>query len=133
MPRANGGALLQGAALRALLEEYDMLGEHRTASPGDNATSEWLAGKLDRGGFETRLPSFDFDLFEPSRSELSLVGKSVALFPAWPVVETMLEGITAPLLAHDASDVARKIAVIARTSPMRLGRNLPMVTCKLRD
>jgi hypothetical protein len=32
MPRANGGALLQGAALRALLEEYDMLGEHRTAS-----------------------------------------------------------------------------------------------------
>jgi hypothetical protein len=44
---------------------------------------------------------------------LSLAGKSVALFPAWPVVETMLEGITAPLLAHDASDVARKIAVIA--------------------
>ncbi|MBS0273108.1 MAG: hypothetical protein JSR55_01630 [Proteobacteria bacterium] len=111
--RVESNAFLRGAALRALLEEYDMLGEHRTAGPGDNATSAWLAGKFDRGGFETRLPSFGFDLFEPSRSELSLSGKSVTLFPAWPVVDTPLEGVTGSLVAHDASSVAGKIAVIA--------------------
>jgi hypothetical protein len=108
---AGQGDPPNGTAMRTLLEEYDALGEHRTAGPGDNATSPWLADKLTRSGYQTSQPSFVFDLFEPDRSEITVADQKISLFPAWPVVET--SGSTAQLAPIDAPDIAGKIAVIA--------------------
>lgn len=108
---AGQGDALNGTAMRTWLDEYDALGEHRTASPGDNATSPWLADKLTRSGYQTSQPSFDFDLFEPDRCEIAIGDQKISLFPAWPVVET--GGSTAQLASIDAPDIKGKIAVIA--------------------
>lgn len=98
--------------MRTWLDEYDALGEHRTASPGDNATSPWLADKLTRSGYQTNLPSFDFDLFEPDRCEIAFSDQRISLFPAWPVFETAAGGTTAQLTPIDAPDIKGKIAVV---------------------
>jgi hypothetical protein len=103
---------LSGAALYKDVGTYDALGEHRTATPGDVATSHWLARELKRAGLAVSLQPFAFPLFEPVKCEIGLARVSIAAFPAWPVVSTAPTGLSAELAPSDAASLEGKIALL---------------------
>ncbi|MGH6985395.1 MAG: hypothetical protein ACRED9_00965 [Caulobacteraceae bacterium] len=101
-----------GQALFADVAAYDALGEHRTASRADVATSAWLAERLKRAGMEVSLQGFSAPLFRPGRCVLEVGGRAVETFPAWPPVATPPGGIKATLAAGAAGDLSDRIALV---------------------
>lgn len=106
------GDPLSGAALYEDVKAYDALGEHRSASLPDHATSAWLAHALGEAGFDAGIKSFPWPLFEPSHCgvESAAMGR-VGAFPAWPVVPTGEEGLFARLAPVTADEVEGCIVV----------------------
>lgn len=109
---------MDGHALQADVERYVELGVHRTASPGDLATADWLREGLDHSGFETRFIEGRVPYFEPRTTEIAWEASApLGLFPAWPIVTTPAPGIEARgVLVTDPTgplpDVAGCIAVV---------------------
>jgi hypothetical protein len=103
---------LAGAALFEDVRAYDALGEHRTATPGDHATSLWLKDRFESFGMTASLNAFDAPLFTPDRCEIGVDGAVLDGFPAWPAVTTPYAGLRAPLAPGDAPLLAGKIAVV---------------------
>ncbi len=101
-----------GAALYKNVALYDSLGEHRTATAADQATSLWLMKRLADCGMTVSLQPFSSPLFEPRACRIGLAGASIPAFPAWPVVETPAGGLRAPLAPSDVASLAGKIAVV---------------------
>lgn len=102
---------MNGAALCEDVRAYDALGEHRTASPADAATSDWLVRRLGEAGLSASLQRFPAPLFTPAACRLELDGREIEAFPAWPPVTT--DGLTAPLAPADGGALAGKIAVLS--------------------
>lgn len=104
---------LSGRALYRDVETFTALGVHRTASTGDNATTDWLKWKFENFGYQVDTPKFSFDLVEPKQCRVSSGTAVFEGFPAWPVVTTPNEGVTAPLANADSSALVGKIAVMS--------------------
>lgn len=104
--------LSDGERLYREVEEYDALGEHRVAGPGDDATTKWLSDKMRAAGLTVTRQSFPYPLYEPTVSTVSLGTQNVEAFPAWPPAMTPPAGIAAPLVPIDAPDVSGKIVLM---------------------
>lgn len=111
LARAQTRDPLSGAAMMEDVKAYDALGEHRTATAADDATSLWLARRLGQAGLKASLQPFRAPLFVPARCELRVADQVVPAFPGWPVTATPEGGVSAPLAAHDDPAIAGKIAV----------------------
>jgi hypothetical protein len=101
---------MSGDALFADVRAYDALGEHRTASPGDVATSHWLSTRMREAGLTVSPQAFAAPLFEPEHCRIAFAGGEIAAFPAWPVVPT--DGLDAAIAPADAGDLTGKIALV---------------------
>jgi hypothetical protein len=88
---------LAGAALYADVKTYSGLGEHRTGTPGDTATTVWLEKALKAAGYATERQGFDYPVFELEHAGLTLGGREVAGFPYWTPAATPAGGLSAPL------------------------------------
>jgi hypothetical protein len=88
---------LAGAALYADVKAYSDLGEHRTGTAGDAATTVWLERALKAAGYAVERQAFDYPVFELARADLTLGGRGLESFPYWTPVATPAGGITAPL------------------------------------
>ena len=95
-------ASLAGAALYADVKAYAGLGEHRTGTPGDAATTRWMVQALKRAGYGVEAQGFDYPVFELGRCEIGLVGRALESFPYWTPRATPVGGLTAPLSAAAA-------------------------------
>lgn len=82
------GAARLGEQLYADVEHYAGLGDHRTASPGDAAVSNWLSARLSASGYKVETPAFALATFAPDHCSLSVGEAVIEGFPAWPVVPT---------------------------------------------
>ena len=94
---AAGPDPLSGAALYADVKAYVGLGEHRTGTPGDDATTVWLDRALKAAGYAVERQPFDYPVFELARAEILLAGRSLETFPYWTPATTPAGGLTAPL------------------------------------
>lgn len=110
----------QGADLYADVDKYVNFGLHRTGTEGDNKTSEWIKGILDKNGFKTEYVTFPVEQFFPEKTELKIGKKTIEIFPVWPVLKAEVQ-ITAPLkeVKKDAGDVSAKIVWINQQSKER--------------
>jgi hypothetical protein len=88
---------LSGAALYADVKAYAGLGEHRTGTAGDNATTAWLERALKAAGYAVERQGFDYPVFDLVRSDMSLGGRTIEGFPYWTPGTTPAAGVTAPL------------------------------------
>jgi len=97
--RAAASDPLSGDTLFELVRQYDRLGEHRTGTAGDEATSAWMAAYLRAAGYAVELQPFEVPLFEPVRTEIALArGAAVTdAFPLWPPRPTPAAGLSGPL------------------------------------
>lgn len=88
---------LAGEALYADVKTYAGLGEHRTGTVGDDATTVWLARALKVAGYVVERQAFDYPVFELARADLMLGGRTLDAFPYWTPRTTPAGGLTAPL------------------------------------
>ena len=90
-------APLQGAALYADVRAYADLGEHRTGTPGDQATTRWLVQALKRARYQVETQGFDYPVFEVGRCAVDVGTASLEAFPYWTPTTTPPSGIKGPL------------------------------------
>lgn len=88
---------MTGAALYDHVLAYTGLGEHRTGTKGDLATSDWIAQIFSQAGLATRKQPVPFRLFEVAESYLEVGGARLRTDPEYFPVATPPEGIAAPL------------------------------------
>ncbi|HEX3363524.1 hypothetical protein [Phenylobacterium sp.] len=106
---AAGPDPLFGAALYADVKAYAGLGEHRTGTAGDDATTVWMERALKAAGYAVERQAFDYPVFELGHVDIALGGRMLESFPYWTPVATPAGGITAPL---SPSGGAGKIALL---------------------
>jgi len=74
-----------GFTLFTTVKKFVSLGEHRTGTPGDLATSEWLKAELDSIGYKTQFVEFPLRQFFFKSGTLSVGDQIADVFPVWPV------------------------------------------------
>ena len=83
------GYKISGRDLYKTVQHFVALGEHRTASAGDLATSAWLKSALDSLGAKTEYVEFPLSQFFFETGTLSYNNRSIDVFPVWPVKEAL--------------------------------------------
>lgn len=98
-----------GAALHADVRRYVALATkedgHRTGTPADLATQDWLEGRLRGAGFAIERLDLPVQVHRPDTARIVVDGRVVEGFPQWPVVWTGPRGVTMPLVL--VSDIAQ--------------------------
>src|SRR5262245_60296961 len=74
---------LTGDQLYRDVAHYAQLGEHRTTTPVDRQTSEWLADRLAQSGLRAEFLPWTTRQFLLDRAELRVAGGPVECFPLW--------------------------------------------------
>ncbi|MGH9829260.1 MAG: hypothetical protein ACREDR_39075, partial [Blastocatellia bacterium] len=104
---------MAGSSLYSDIIAYYNFGEHRTATPGDQRTSYWLAGILRKAGFHPSFQSFNVDQFFLKKADFNAGGRPIASFPLWPPRATGPEPIKARLGLFPSRDsIKGRIAVV---------------------
>lgn len=95
--RAAAPDALAGSALYADVKAYADLGEHRTGTPGDAATTVWMERGLKAAGYAVERQGFDYPVFDVMRADLTLGGRTLEGFPYWTPGATSASGVSGPL------------------------------------
>ena len=91
-------AATDGNRLFADVDAYARLGEHRTGTKVDVATSKWISRRLRAFGMSVKRTPFDIRVFEPTKGELRIEESApLATFPVWPPIVTPAGGLSAQL------------------------------------
>ncbi len=89
---------LSGEALYADVKAYSDLGEHRTGTPGDAATTGWMLAALRRAGYDAIAQEFAYPVFEVGRTDIRQgFDNFYSGFPYWTPRPTGREGVTGRL------------------------------------
>jgi hypothetical protein len=88
---------LAGDPLYADVKTYCDLGEHRTGTAGDAATTAWLEKALKGAGYEVERQGFEYPVFELAHAGLRLGDREITGFPYWTPTTTPAGDLTAPL------------------------------------
>ena len=81
-----------GNTLFSTVKKYVSLGEHRTGTPTDLATSEWIGNELKSAGFDVKFLEFPIRQFFPEKVFLSTGKDTIHAFPLWWVNEKINRG-----------------------------------------
>src|SRR6185369_2720021 len=89
----------RGAEERAArwLAEWDAQGIHRTATAGDDAGAEWLAGEAASLGAEVSFEEFKVDRLDPVQAFLEIGGQRIEAVPAFDAPATGAAGVSGRL------------------------------------
>jgi len=103
-----------GSQLFSTVKKYVSLGEHRTGTPTDLATSEWIGKELKSVGYDVKYLEFPIRQFFPEKVFLAGGKDTIQAFPLWWVNEKINRVVTGTLV--DASKTktfgANSIALI---------------------
>lgn len=77
----------EGEELYSKVKQFVAIGEHRTGTAGDSATSAWLKKELDSIGAKTEFTEFSLKQFFFESGQLTVDNKKADVFPVWPVKE----------------------------------------------
>ena len=103
-----------GNTLFSTVKKYVSLGEHRTGTPTDLATSEWIGKELKSVGYGVKYLEFPIRQFFPQKVFLAAGKDTIQAFPLWWVNEKINRGVTGMLV--DAGKIktvgANSIALI---------------------
>lgn len=108
---------MNGDRLHADVEKYVSLGEHRTGTPGDQLTSEWLRGNLRISGYHVDLQEWTVPTFYPGDVHVLAGNDRIPAFPLWPVrAAASVEG---PLgTAIGVARVQSPLGALSRQAPL---------------
>ena len=81
----------------AWLSAWDQQGTHRTATTGDEAGADWLAGEAAALGAEVGIETFPMHRLDPVTAEVSFEGTTLAGVPMFDAPDGDIAGICGPL------------------------------------
>src|ERR1035437_6170150 len=114
-----------GNKLFSTVKKFVSLGEHRTGTPTDLATSEWIGKELKSVGYDVKYLEFPIRQFFPEKVFLAGGKDTIQAFPLWWVNEKINRVVTGTLV--DASKTktfgANSIALIHL--PLKLAKVNP--------
>src|SRR5690349_13049070 len=102
---------LEGTALYETVKNYVSLGEHRTGTETDFATSEWLGKELKAEGYDVKYSEFSLkQFFYKSASVTDSKKNTYDAFPLWYVSDSIKLDIEGVLVssAIQSTDVRNK-------------------------
>lgn len=118
---------LSGERLYGDVAFYAHLGEHRTATPVDRRTTDWIAERLALAGMEASVLPWSVRQFSVEACELRVAGEEVEAFPYWFPRATGATPLAAPL-ARFAADgraaVPQGAIAVAETGNAHAGGGL---------
>jgi hypothetical protein len=116
------------ARIQADLERHASFGIKKSASPGDLATSAWIAGRLKSMSYRVKVTDFPAPFLIERSSRLASSGITATVYPQTPCKTTGVRGVTARLALirtqEEATATKGKIAllVLASARHAALGR-----------
>jgi hypothetical protein len=119
----NEGSDALATRIHADLARHAGFGDKFSGGPGDIATAQWIAGRLDASGYEVVESEFDAPFFVKRAARLTTGIAAAEVVPQAPVVTTGSAGVTARLAHVDAAgdisgggDVRGRIALVVAPS-----------------
>lgn len=100
-----------GKALFKTVEKFVALGEHRTGTTTDTATSYWLGKELQAYGYEVKYLSFPLRQFFPERVYLAAGPDTITAFPLWWIGEQTAHSVTGALVDVQHTKTGNKNAI----------------------
>ncbi|PXY46144.1 hypothetical protein [Flavobacterium hydrophilum] len=91
----------KGSELFSTVQKFVSLGEHRTGTPTDLATSDWLGKELVSYGYDVKYLEFPIRQFFPEKVSLSNGKEIIKAFPLWWVNENISRTVTGTLVVAD--------------------------------
>jgi hypothetical protein len=107
------------ARIRADLTQHAAFGEKFSGGPGDNATAQWIAGRLRKAGYRVDESDFQAPYFVKRAARITIGPATIDVVPQAPVVPTGPSGATARLALVEGNvvgDVKGRIAVFVLPS-----------------
>jgi len=110
----SSGDFFSGEKLYHDVVTYARFGEHRTATRGEEETTEWIGRELESAGVKTSSESFPVETYFVTETKLTVGQHIVDCFPLWPPCWTGPQGIRGPLALVGASKIPLKgrVAVV---------------------
>ena len=106
--------------IRADLVRHASFGEKFSGGPGDNATADWIAGRLEKSGYRLDVSTFDAPFFAGREARLTAGRASADVVPQAPVVPTGRNGVSGRLSLIEGGaatfDVRDRIALFVLPS-----------------
>ena len=118
---AATAAPVSGPAQPSLLEDalhYASLGPHRTGSPGNFRTLDWMEGRFSALGFKVDRQQIRYPDHEVRQALIRVADTTIEGIPQHPACPTGKDGLRAPLVLAD--DQAGRIPVRGRIAVVRL-------------
>lgn len=103
---------LSGENLYQDVVTYSRFGEHRTATDGENQTTEWIAEQLQAAGLQTSFQPLSVETFFVHRTSLTVDNQRVECFPLWPPRSTGPRPIRARLALLSAGANSQKDTIV---------------------
>ena len=107
---------VSGESLYREVVNYAEMGHHRTASPSDRQTSNWIAAEMEAAGFLTARLPWTLRQFSINECSVKLYGDVLDAFPLWYPKAIGDAGLTAKLAfvenLGDTASAAGRIALI---------------------
>jgi len=75
---------LSGESLYRDVVRYADFGEHRTATPGEERTTDWMAERLAECGLKVDFQPFTQETYFVEQTSLVVEGRQLECFPLWP-------------------------------------------------
>ena len=89
---------LDGESLFQTVTKWSQFNDHLTGSDSDQATTQWLGGKLSKAGYQVEFQELTIPLFSYDGAELKVNNQIIPCFPIWTPMSTGQTPITAPLV-----------------------------------
>jgi hypothetical protein len=121
-----------GDELYGYVEKFVSLGEHRTTTPADTATSYWLKQKLDSLGFETHYLTFPVRQFFVNNASVLSDNNKIEAFPLWWANDSTLSevsGSIADIRYSAGKQLKGKVALL--NFPGHGGQTTPAIISRL--
>ena len=74
---------LSGPALYADVVTYAGFGDHRTGTPAEAATTDWLSDQLRTAGYQLERQPFGLPVFDLEDASVEVGGRRLNAFPLW--------------------------------------------------
>src|ERR1700730_6264538 len=123
-----GGARARGPSSVSLerriadvLAAYDAQGNHRTGTPADNASAEWLARQVQQLGAEPELEPFALNRVDPQSCYLRIADRRIDGVPLFDATFTDGEGVRGRLgpLGSDAEIGLAETVPVTLMDPLK--------------
>ncbi|HSD05770.1 hypothetical protein [Flavobacterium sp.] len=114
-----------GKELFSTVQKYVSLGEHRTGTPTDLATSDWLGKELASYGYNVKYQEVPIRQFFPEKVSLSSGKDIIKAFPLWWVDEKANRNVTGALVDAGNAEAQYKSNIALIHLPLKQQRANP--------